>query len=65
MTEIPVSRDAAAPCCARASRGDPARSLTRPPTDAVYATCGGDLVAIGVVARGELMPRRVFMLDGE
>ncbi len=64
VTEIPVSRDAAA----RLRRGQSVilRGRDAPADeDAVYATCGGDLVAIGEVARGELMPRRVFMLDGE
>jgi len=64
VTEIPVSRDAAA----RLRRGQSVilRGRDAPADeDAVYATCGGDLVAIGEVTRGELMPRRVFMLDGE
>lgn len=64
VTEIPVSRDAAA----RLRRGQSVilRGRDAPADeDAVYATCGGDLVAIGEVTHGELMPRRVFMLDGE
>lgn len=64
VTEIPVGRDAAA----RLRRGQSVilRGRDAPADeDAVYATCGGDLVAIGEVTRGELMPRRVFVLDGE
>ncbi len=64
VTEIPVGRDAAA----RLRRGQSVilRGRDAPADeDAVYATCGGDLVAIGEVERGELVPRRVFMLGGE
>ena len=64
VTEIAVNRDAAA----RLRRGQSVILRGRDAIadeDAVYATCAGDLVAIGEVTRGELMPRRVFMLDGE
>lgn len=63
VTEVPVNRDAAA----RLRRGQSVilRGRDAPADeDAVYATCGGELVAIGEVTRGELMPRRVFVLDG-
>lgn len=62
VTEVAVNRDAAA----RLRRGQSVILRGRDAIadeDAVYATCGGELVAIGEVARGELMPRRVFMLD--
>lgn len=64
VTEIPVNRDAAA----RLRRGQSVilRGRDAPADeDAVFATCGGDLVAIGEVARGELVPKRVFMLGDE
>jgi tRNA pseudouridine55 synthase len=64
VTEVPVNRDAAA----RLRRGQSVilRGRDAPADeDAVYVTCAGDPVAIGEVARGELLPRRVFMLDGE
>ncbi|NLH83565.1 MAG: tRNA pseudouridine(55) synthase TruB, partial [Phyllobacteriaceae bacterium] len=61
VTEVPVGRDAAA----RLRRGQSVilRGRDAPADeDAVYATCGGELVAIGEVAHGELVPRRVFVL---
>lgn len=64
VTEVPITRDAAA----RLRRGQSVILRGRDAIadeDAVYATCGGELIAIGEVARGELLPRRVFMLDGE
>ncbi len=64
VTEVPVNRDAAA----RLRRGQSVilRGRDAPAEeDAVYATCAGELVAIGEVARGELLPRRVFVLGGE
>jgi len=64
VTEIPVNRDAAA----RLRRGQSVilRGRDAPADeDAVYATCAGDLVAIGEVDRGELVPKRVFMLGEE
>jgi tRNA pseudouridine55 synthase len=64
VTEVPVNRDAAA----RLRRGQSVilRGRDAPADeDAVWVTCGGDLVAIGEVDRGELVPRRVFMLGGE
>ena len=30
----------------------------------LYATCGGVVVAVGMVERGELVPSRVFNLGG-
>ncbi len=64
VTEIPVGRDAAA----RLRRGQSVilRGRDAPADeDAVFATCGGELVAIGEVAHGELVPRRVFVLGEE
>jgi len=64
VTEVPVNRDAAA----RLRRGQSVilRGRDAPADeDAVWVSCGGDLVAIGEVDRGELVPRRVFMLGSE
>jgi tRNA pseudouridine55 synthase len=64
VTEVPVGRDAAA----RLRRGQSVilRGRDAPADEPeVYATCGGELVAIGEVERGELVPRRVFVLGGE
>ncbi|MCE1235276.1 MAG: tRNA pseudouridine(55) synthase TruB [Hyphomicrobiales bacterium] len=64
VTEVAINRDAAA----RLRRGQSVilRGRDAPADEeAVYATCAGELVAIGEVARGELLPRRVFILDGE
>jgi tRNA pseudouridine55 synthase len=64
VTEIPVNRDAAA----RLRRGQSVilRGRDAPAEeDAVYATCAGELVAIGEIDRGELVPRRVFVMGGE
>ena len=64
VTEVPVNRDAAA----RLRRGQSVILRGRDAIadeEAVWVTCAGELVAIGEVARGELLPRRVFVLDGE
>jgi tRNA pseudouridine55 synthase len=64
ITEVAVNRDAAA----RLRRGQSVilRGRDAPADEAaVWVTCGGDLVAIGEVDRGELVPRRVFMMGGE
>ena len=64
VTEVAVNRDAAA----RLRRGQSVilRGRDAPADeDAVWVTCGGDLVAIGEVDRGELVPRRVFLMGGE
>ncbi|MDK9695900.1 MAG: tRNA pseudouridine(55) synthase TruB [Siculibacillus sp.] len=64
VTEVPVARDAAA----RLRRGQSVilRGRDAPADeDAVWVTCGGELVAIGEVERGELVPRRVFMMGNE
>jgi tRNA pseudouridine55 synthase len=61
VTEVPVGRDAAA----RLRRGQSVilRGRDAPADEPeVYATCGGELVAIGEVEHGELVPRRVFVL---
>jgi tRNA pseudouridine55 synthase len=65
LTEIPsvaISRDAAA----RLMRGQSVilRGRDAPLQGKLYATCGGVLVAIGDVERGELVPHRVFNLAG-
>ena len=63
LDEIPsiaVSRDMAGRLCA-ASRSSCA-AARRPLSGKVYATCGGVLVAVGDVERGELVPHRVFNL---
>jgi tRNA pseudouridine55 synthase len=65
LTDIPsvaISRDAAA----RLMRGQPVilRGRETPLAGKLYATCGGVLVAIGDVERGELVPHRVFNLAG-
>ncbi|WP_407049037.1 tRNA pseudouridine(55) synthase TruB [Methyloraptor flagellatus] len=64
IPEVPMHRDAAA----RLRRGQSVilRGRDAPlDTAAAYATCGGELVALGEVARGEFVPKRVFVLDGE
>jgi tRNA pseudouridine55 synthase len=63
LSELPavaISRDAAA----RLMRGQPVilRGREAPPEGKLYATCGGVLVAVGDVERGELVPHRVFNL---
>ncbi len=64
ITEVAVNPDAAA----RPRRGQSVilRGRDAPAHEAAgWGTCGGDLVAIGEVDRGELVPRRVFMMGGE
>jgi tRNA pseudouridine55 synthase len=63
LSEIPsvaISRDSAA----RLMRGQPVilRGREAPLEGKLYATCGGVLVAVGDVERGELVPHRVFNL---
>ena len=65
LTELPcivVSRDAAA----RLRRGQSTilRGRDAPAEGGpVYAACGGVVIAVGMVERGELVPNRVFNLD--
>ena len=40
------------------------RGRDAPTEGKAYATCGGVLVAVGDVERGELVPHRVFHLGG-
>ena len=63
LSEIPsvaISRDSAA----RLMRGQSVilRGREAPLEGKLYATCGGVLVAVGDVERGELVPHRVFNL---
>jgi tRNA pseudouridine55 synthase len=63
LSEIPsinVSRDMAT----RLMRGQPVilRGREAPLSGKIYATCGGVLVAVGDIERGELVPHRVFNL---
>ena len=60
LASVAISRDAAA----RLMRGQPVilRGRDAPPGGKLYATCGGILVAVGDVERGELVPHRVFNL---
>jgi tRNA pseudouridine55 synthase len=63
LSELPsvsVSRDMAT----RLTRGQSVllRGRDSPLSGQVYATCGGVLVAVGTVERGELVPHRVFNL---
>ena len=60
LPEIAVSRDMAG----RLMRGQPVilRGRDAPLSGKIYATCGGVLVAVGDVERGELVPHRVFNL---
>jgi len=65
LSELPsvtVSRDMAA----RLMRGQSIilRGREAPVSGKIYATCGGVLVAVGDVERGELVPYRVFNLGG-
>ena len=65
LSELPsvaISRDSAA----RLMRGQPVilRGREAPLEGKLYATCGGVLVAVGDVERGELVPHRVFNLGG-
>jgi tRNA pseudouridine55 synthase len=63
LSELPsvaISRDSAA----RLMRGQPVilRGREAPLEGKLYATCGGVLVAVGDVEKGELVPHRVFNL---
>jgi tRNA pseudouridine55 synthase len=60
LPAVPVSREAAV----RLMRGQPAilRGRDAPLGGKAYATCGGVLVAVGDIERGELVPHRVFHL---
>ena len=65
LDEVPavaVSRDMGL----RLMRGQPVilRGQDAPMEGKAYATCGGVLVAVGDVERGELVPHRVFHLGG-
>jgi tRNA pseudouridine55 synthase len=60
LPSVAVSRDSAA----RLMRGQPVilRGREAPLEGKLYATCGGVLVAVGDVERGEIIPHRVFNL---
>src|SRR5215207_934994 len=60
LASVAISRDSAA----RLMRGQPVilRGRDAPLEGKLYATCGGVLVAVGEVERGELVPHRVFNL---
>ncbi len=63
LPEVAIDRTAAE----RLRRGQPVllRGRDAPIVEGeAYATCFGDLVAIGEVARGEFLPKRVFNLPG-
>ncbi|WP_091753112.1 tRNA pseudouridine(55) synthase TruB [Methylobacterium sp. ap11] len=62
VPHVPVSRDMAM----RLMRGQPVilRGRDAPTEGKAYATCGGVLVAVGDIERGELVPHRVFHLGG-
>ncbi|WP_292506883.1 tRNA pseudouridine(55) synthase TruB [Methylobacterium sp.] len=62
IPSVPVSRDMAL----RLMRGQPVilRGRDAPMEGKAFATCGGILVAVGDVERGELVPHRVFHLGG-
>ncbi len=62
LPEVQVSRDIGL----RLMRGQPVilRGRDAPVEGKAYATCGGILVAVGDVERGELVPHRVFHLGG-
>jgi tRNA pseudouridine55 synthase len=62
VTAVPVSRDMAL----RLMRGQAVilRGRDAPSEGKAFATCGGILVAVGDVERGELVPHRVFHLGG-
>ncbi|KQP51951.1 tRNA pseudouridine(55) synthase TruB [Methylobacterium sp. Leaf108] len=62
VPSVPVSRDMAL----RLMRGQPVilRGRDAPMEGKAFATCGGILVAVGDVERGELVPHRVFNLGG-
>ena len=60
LPSIAVPRDTAV----RLMRGQPVilRGRDAPLAGKIYATCGGVLVAVGDIERGELVPHRVFNL---
>ena len=62
VPSVPISRDMAL----RLMRGQPVilRGRDAPVEGKAFATCGGILVAVGDVERGELVPHRVFHLGG-
>ena len=62
ISGVAISRDMAL----RLMRGQPVilRGRDAPVEGKVFATCGGILVAVGDVERGELVPHRVFHLGG-
>jgi tRNA pseudouridine55 synthase len=62
LVSVAVSRDMAG----RLMRGQPVilRGRDAPLAGKVFATCGGVLVAVGDVEKGELVPHRVFNLGG-
>ena len=62
LPSVAVSRDMGL----RLMRGQPVilRGQDAPVEGKAYATCGGVLVAVGDVERGELVPHRVFHLGG-
>lgn len=60
MPRIAVDRDAAA----KLRRGQPVllRGSDAPADGSAYAACGGVVIAVGAVEKGELVPGRVFNL---
>jgi tRNA pseudouridine55 synthase len=62
LPSVAVSRDMAG----RLMRGQPVilRGRDAPMSGKIFATCGGVLVAVGDVEKGELIPHRVFNLGG-
>jgi tRNA pseudouridine55 synthase len=62
IPSVQISRDMAL----RLMRGQPVllRGRDAPTEGKAFATCGGILVAVGDVERGELVPHRVFHLGG-
>jgi tRNA pseudouridine55 synthase len=60
MPRVVVDRNAAA----RLRRGQPIllRGQDAPAEGAVYAACGGVVIAVGAIEKGELVPGRVFNL---
>lgn len=62
LPSVTISRDMAM----RLMRGQPVilRGRDAPAEGRIFATCGGILVAVGDVERGELVPHRVFHLGG-
>ena len=62
LASVAVSRDMAG----RLMRGHSVilRGRDAPMAGKIFATCGGVLVAVGDVEKGELVPHRVFNLGG-